>query len=175
MLSIEETTATSNLSLAVEHGVTLYSTVICFNRGGLLSSLSSDGVTVLRDPPTSDSAYVSISSPTYTPYAPRLGYLPTAAVILRWDGFVEPAGTSLEYQLRVLEGGANEWTNWTSVSFAKMVTVHEFQLLENTTHTVQIRAVNLGGVASPAVQSSFAIVSFPPEDTGKRLPTSSDY
>ncbi len=167
MSSIDDTTATSNLSLAVRHGMTVYSTVVCFNRAGLLSSLSTDGVTLLPDPPTSDNAYLSISSPTHTAYSPRQGYLPTAAIILRWDGFEESAGTPLEYQLRVLEGGVNTLANWTSVSFAKMVSVDQLQLLENTTHIIQIRAVNLGGVASAAIQSMFAIVSSAPEDTGE--------
>lgn len=167
VLSVEETTAASNVSHAVLHGVTLFSTVICFNRGGRPSSLSSDGVTLLPEAPISSNAFLSISSPAPTPYVPRQGYVPTTAATLRWDGFEEPAETPLQYQLRLLEGGTGNQANWTDISFAKMISLHELQVPENATHVIQIRAVNLGGVVSSAIQSSLAIVSSPPEDTGE--------
>ena len=166
VLSRDDTAATSNLSHALQHGMTVYSTVVCSNNGGLVSSRSSDGVTILYDPPTSGNAYLSISSPTLTAYTPRLGYVPTAAMTPRWEGFAESAGTPLEYQLQVLQDGVTGQANWTSVSFAKMVSIEDLQLSENTTHAIQIRAVNLGGVASPAIQHRFAIVSSAPQDTG---------
>ena len=159
-------TATANLSRVLEHGARVYSTVVCFNRGGLASSASSDGVTVLLSPPSSDNAYLSVGSPVYTAYTPQGGYLPSPAVSFGWGGFWEPAGTPLLYQVRVLEGGEAALANWTSVSFARTLYVDDLRLPENVSHTIQIRAVNLGGVASPAVQSTFVIDSSPPEDTG---------
>lgn len=122
-----------------------------------------DGVTILPRPPTTDGAYISIASPYPTAYPSRRGYVPTSAVTIRWDGFAELANTPLQYEVRVLEGGA---TNWTTLGFTKMLSLSEIDLRENTSHMIQIRAVNLGGVASNSVGASFFIVSFPPQDTG---------
>ena len=165
VLSPQNTTATSDLSL--EHGATVYSTVVCTNEGGLTSVATSDGVTILYQAPTSDAAYVSITSPTYTQYSTRQGYLPSPAAVIRWDGFAESALTPLEYEVRVLEGGVVGQGNWTNVGSAKMLTVQDLDLTENvTSHVVEIRAVNLGGVVSEPVRTRVAVVSVPPQDTG---------
>lgn len=164
----QNTTATSDLSASLQHGATVYSTVVCFNRGGLSTSATTDGLTILYQPPTSHNAFISISSPTHTQYRPLRGYLPTPAITIQWDGFVESAGTPLEYEVRVLEEGVIGQANWTSLSSAKVLSLYDLYLPENvTSHMIEIRAVNLGGVVSDSIRTSFAIVSSPPQDTGK--------
>lgn len=166
----DNTTASSDLSPSLQHGVRVYSTVTCSNRGGLTSTAYSDGVTILYEPPSSDNASLSISSPIFTAYAPLQGYMPSPDTTLRWDGFAESAGTALAYEVRVLEEGPVGLGNWTSVSSAKMLTLRDLDLAENaTTHNIEIRAVNLGGVVSDPIRASFAIISTSPEDTGMQL------
>lgn len=92
----------------------------------------------------------------------------TDAVIVWWDGFSEWTGTSLLYEVRLLEeGGMGSEVNWTSVSTAKMVSLRGLQVAENTTaHLLQIRALNLGGVASQPISINISIISVAPLDTG---------
>jgi hypothetical protein len=164
----DNTTMTSDLSGSLNHGATVYSTVVCSNRGGLFSSAYTDGVTILYQPPSADEAYVSITSPSYVQYPSRGGYLPTPALIVQWDGFAESAGTPLLYEVQVQEGDGMP-LNWTGVSTAKALLLSDLELSENTTHMIQIRAVNLGGMASDPVGASFFIASDTPEDTGTCL------
>lgn len=141
--------------------------MVCSNKGGLITSGTSDGLTILYQTPNNDDAYLGVSSPILTQYTPRQGYLPSNALTLRWDGFAESAGTALEYEVRVLEEGVIGQGNWTALSSAKMLTLHDLGLPDNaTSHMIQIRAVNLGGVVSDFIGFSFAIVSSPPYDTG---------
>lgn len=144
----------------------MYSTVVCSNWGGLVSTAHTDGVTLLYQPPSEEGAFLSVTSPSLTPYPPRHGYLPTSAITIRWDGFAESASTPLEYEIRVLEAGDATRTNWTGLSSAKMLSLFDLNLSENTSHVIQIRAVNLGGVASDPIGASFFIASSPPLDTG---------
>lgn len=168
ILTPQDTTATFNLSL--QHGARVYSTMMCSNKGGLISTATTDGLTVLYEPPSNTYALVSITSPVYTQFRPQQGYIPTSAATIRWDGFAESAGTPLEYEVRILEGGVTGQTNWTSVSAAKMLTLYDLDLTENTTsHIIEIRAVNLGGVVSEPIRTSIAIVSSIPEDTGNHI------
>ena len=160
---------TSDLSDSVLHGTTVYSTVVCSNEGALTTSATTDGLTILTQQPHGEEAVVRVASPTFTQYRPQQGYLPTAAITIYWDGFVEPAKTALEYEVRVLEGGV-EQTNWTSLSSAKMLTLSELELAENMTHQIQIRASNLADMKSEPINMNFAIVSSPPLDTGQYVP-----
>lgn len=160
------TTMTSELSNTLLHGLTVYSTVVCSNRGGLASSAHTDGVTILPQPPTAEGAYISIASPSHTAYPSRRGYLSTSEVTIRWDGFAESANTPLQYEVRVLEGGVSNYTDWTALSSAKMLSLSDVDVSENASHMIQIRAINLGGVASDSFRASFFIASFPPQDTG---------
>ena len=158
---------TSDLSSSLSHGTTVYSTVICSNGGELTSSAHTDGVTVVYQAPSSEGAYMSITSPSHIQYPSRHGYLPTAALAVRWDGFAESASTPLEYEVGLLEEGSTSHVNWTNLSTAKMLSLSDLELAENVTHMIRVRAVNLGGVASDPVATNFSISSSPPQDTGK--------
>lgn len=166
LIITDENAMTSDLSDSMQHGTTVYSTVVCSNKGGLTTSATTDGLTILTQPPRGEEAIVSVASPTFTQYRPQQGYLPTTAITIYWDGFVEPANTPLEYEVRVLEGGVVGQTNWTSLSSAKMLTLSELELPENRTHQVQIRASNSAEMKSEPINVNFAIVSSPPLDTG---------
>ena len=162
MLSSNSNGTTSDLRLA--HGATIYATVVCTNGAGLRTTASSNGVTILTDPPLHANAFGRTSSPVLTEYEPRGGYIPTNDTILMWDGFVEEAGTPLTYEVRVIESGVPQ--QWNSVGFAKMLTLSDLQLPENVPHTIEVRAVNLAGLASQPLTMNVTIGSTPPIDTG---------
>ena len=157
----------SDLSAVIEHGTTVYSTVVCSDEGRLTSSATSNGLTILLEPPSSNSAYIDITSPSYTTYSPQDGYVPSSSVTLRWGGFSDSAGTPLLYEARILEEGEAVASNWTDVSSAELVTVSDLMVPEYpTVHLVQVRAVNLAGGYSDAVSANFSIVPFSPADSG---------
>ena len=153
---------TSDLRLL--HGTTVYTTVVCTNGAGLRTTVSSNGVTILTDPPLNTNAFGRTSSLVLTEYEPRDGYVPANDTILTWDRFIERAGTPLTYEVRVTELGVPQ--QWNSVGFAKMLTLSELQLPENIPHTIEVRAVSLAGLASQPLMMSVTIVSTPPIDTG---------
>ena len=162
VVSSNSSGTTSDLQLA--HGTTIYTTVVCTNGAGLHTTAFSNGVTILTEPPLHANAFGRISSPVLTDYEPRGGYVSTNDTILMWDRFVERAGTPLTYEVRVTESGIPQ--QWNSVSFAKMLTLSELQLPENVPHTIEVRAVNLAGLASQPLAMNVTIVSTPPIDTG---------
>lgn len=162
MVSSNSTGTTPDLRLA--HGTTVYTTVVCTNGAGLRTTTSSNGVTILTEPPLHANAFGRTSSPVLTDYEPRGGYVPTNDTILMWDRFIERAGTPLTYEVRVIESGVPQ--QWNSVGFAKMLTLSELQLPENVPHTIEVRAVNLAGLASQSLTMNVTIVSTPPIDTG---------
>ena len=166
--SSQKTTLTSDMSGVLEHGSVVYSTVICSNKGGLTSLATTDGLTILVEPPYKMNAYAVITSPIQTQYAPRDGYLPSAACTLRWGGFAESAGTSLRYEVRIQEEGmAGGLANWITLSSSKMLTVSELELsLNPAVHVVEVRAVNRAGIHSHSVAVNFSIIPLAPQDTG---------
>lgn len=150
--------------LRLPHSTTVYTTVVCTNGAGLRTTASSNGVTILTDPPLNTNAFGRTSSPVLTEYEPRDGYVPANNTILTWDRFTERAGTPLTYEVRVTELGVPQ--QWNSVGFAKMLTLSELQLPENIPHTIEVRAVSLAGLASQPLMMSVTIVPTPPMDTG---------
>lgn len=162
------TSMTADLSAVLRHGDTAYSTLVCVNKGGLSSSLTSNGVTVLLEAPSSDHAHIFISSPQYSAYAPRQGFVMSPYLTVGWDGFVDPASTPLLYEGRVLENRVSDSSNWTLLSSTKFMIVSDLSLTEYPArHTIQVRAVNMAGDYSAVVQTDFSILSSSPISTGE--------
>lgn len=155
---------TSDLSGTLVHGTRVYTTAVCMNKAGLYTTAYSDGVTILTDPPLHSSAYGDISSPDLTVYEPLDGYIQSDDLIFTWDGFIETAGSPLTYEVRVTGSGIPQ--EWNNVGFAKMLILGGLHLPENITHTLEVRAVNLAGVASESRTENFTIVSTSPVDSG---------
>ena len=128
---------------------------------------------MLSDAPlaTSD-AFLQISTPNLTQFESRDGFLPSSAVTLSWGGFREPSGAPLVYEVRFTEeggGGEGVATNWTSLGHAYSLTLMDLPFEVNSTHTAEVRAVNLAGVPSDPLVKNFTVVPYPPqiEATGK--------
>ena len=154
----------------------MYSTVVCVNSAGLFSLAHSDGVTVLSDAPLATSnAFLQISTPNLTQFESQGGFLPSSAVTLSWGGFRESSGAPLVYEVRFVEegggGGGGVATNWTTLGHAYSLALTDLPFEVNSTHTVEVRAVNLAGVPSDPLVKNFTVVPYPPqiEITGKNI------
>ena len=154
------TTGGSSLTSSLPHGTTVYSSVVCTNGAGLSTWLHSDGLTLLSLPPTSTNVTLLTLSAAYTAYDVRRGFVPSNGSVLTWTGFVEPAGTPLRYE--VSGGGVGGGGGWMSVGFATQVTLSELNLTEGVASLVQVRAVNLAGLASVPVQVLLTMLPNPP-------------
>ena len=77
---------------------------------------------------------------------------------------METAGSPLTYEVRVTESGIPQ--GWNDVEFAKMLILGGLHLPENVPLTVEVRAVNLAGVASQSLAVNVTMVSTPPVDSG---------
>ena len=159
---------TSDLSGIIQHGSKVYSTLVCRDQGGLSSSFSTDGLTILLEPPSSTRAYVIITSPLYTAYLPRQGYLPSPALTAVWGGFEDSAGDPLSYEVRIMENGSLVIANWTDLSSARLLTVSELLLpYHPATHMVEVQARNSAGTYSEIRNTGFSIAPDPPVGTGE--------
>ena len=154
---------TSQVTLAhLTHGTRTFTTVACTNAAGLHTTASSDGLTILLTPPTSDSAHLAISSPLLTAYAPSGPYLPSGNVTLRWYGFLEPAGTPLSYEVCV--GGAGCVEVGEALQLMVGGVGGDYPSGEVS---VAVTAVNRAGLRSTAVQGRINLQTNPPLDTGQ--------
>ena len=130
---------------------------------------------MLSDAPlTTSDAFLQISTPNLTQFESRDGFLPSSAVTLSWGGFQESSGAPLVYEVRFVEeggGGGGVATNWTSLGHAYSLTLTDLPFEVNSTHTAEVRAVNLAGVPSNPLVKNFTIVPYPPqiETTGKTV------
>ena len=79
----------------------LYSTLRCFNGADLETKLSTNGFTIVNQPPNSDQASVTLIYPQYTPFPKRGAYQATADhVQFYWEGFVDVTGLE-SYECRI--------------------------------------------------------------------------
>ena len=138
--------------------------MICISNSGYHIAGYSDGVTVLTDPPLSHNAFLLVSTSSLTQFESRDGFLPSSDVTLYWGGFEESSGAPLAFEVWLLEGGVAG--NWTNVGHIYSLTLADLSLEVNTTHTVELRAINLAGLPSNSLARNFTIVSSPPEFIG---------
>ena len=79
----------------------LYSTLRCFNGADLEAKLSTNGFTIVNEPPKSDQASVVLIYPQYTPFPKRGEYQATADhVQFYWEGFLDVTGLE-SYECRI--------------------------------------------------------------------------
>ncbi|CAH1259456.1 Hypp2289 [Branchiostoma lanceolatum] len=83
--------ATFDLSGHLTHGDTVYSTLRCHNYAGMTSHVTSDGVTIVTQPPNSDHASVETVSETQS-YYPSRAFHQSTVIHLSWEGFFDVTG-----------------------------------------------------------------------------------
>ncbi|CAH1259452.1 Hypp2286 [Branchiostoma lanceolatum] len=150
--------ATFDLSGHLTHSNTVYSTLRCHNYAGMTSHLTSDGVTIVTQPPNSDHAIVETMSETQSYYPSRAFHQSTDDVIhLSWGGFFDVTGIR-NYQCRVTGPGLNDFP-WIDVGLTGQThaTLSGLQLHSYNRYDVHVRAVNHGGMVSDDVTSDIYV------------------
>ncbi|KAI8487523.1 hypothetical protein Bbelb_347570 [Branchiostoma belcheri] len=146
--------ATFDLSGQLTHGDTVYSTVRCQNYAGITSHVTSDGVTIVSQPPNSDHAVVETMVEPQSYYPTRASHQSTDDVIhLSWEGFFDSSGIR-NYQCRVTGPGLSDFP-WIDVGLTGQThaTLSGLQLHNYNRYDVHVRAVNHVGVDSHDVTS----------------------
>ncbi|KAI8485724.1 hypothetical protein Bbelb_365580 [Branchiostoma belcheri] len=151
----------------LRHGQKVYFIVRCHNKAGQSSTASSDGVTVVRDPPGVDHASLEILSEPVTHFRPRNHeqYRPDE-IEISWDGFEDQSGIS-HYQY-MLEGTemATQWIDipWKTQNTAKLTGL---QFVPGEMYTLSLRAVNFAGLSSQSISREIVIVESAPSIRGE--------
>jgi hypothetical protein len=99
-IKIDDRKAFKDFDPSILQGKTIYSTIQCANKAGLLASASSDGVTIYDKPPSMDSAVVRTMPLSVTEY-PALDYYQSVTNNLRivWSGVEDKTGVQ-QYKVR---------------------------------------------------------------------------
>ena len=140
---------------------------MCLNGAGRYGDVYSDGVTILTTPPNASLAYSIITSAEMTLYDIIPSYLPSNSLVLTWGGFADSAGTPLEYEVRVtnVSSGVGVWEN---VGFLRQLTLNDIELPSNdSSHVIQVRAVNPVGLLSEVISEEFYILTTPPANSSE--------
>jgi hypothetical protein len=100
-IKIDDRKAFKDFDASILQGRTIYSTIQCANKAGLLASASSDGVTIYDKPPSMDSAVVRTMPLSVTEY-PALDYYQSVTNNLRivWSGVEDRTGVQ-QYKVRL--------------------------------------------------------------------------
>ncbi|XP_066300263.1 uncharacterized protein [Branchiostoma lanceolatum] len=155
----------------LRHGQKVYVIVRCHNKAGQSSTASSDGVTVVREPPSSDHASLEILSEPVTHFRPRNHeQYRLDEVEIRWEGFEDDSGIS-HYQY-MLEG-ADMSTHWIDVPWKTQNTAKltSLQLGPDVKYNLSLRAVNFAGLSSQPISKEIYIEESAPSIRGEIIIT----
>ena len=84
---------TASLSQSMVEGQRLFVTVTCYNHAGQSSWKSSDGVTIVTEPPRTSLAVVNVKAVSETQYETQDGYQSQRDSLQgSWAGFTDPFG-----------------------------------------------------------------------------------
>ncbi|XP_035696851.1 uncharacterized protein LOC118430248 [Branchiostoma floridae] len=150
--------ATFDLTGHLTHGDTVYSTVRCHNYAGMTSHVTSNGVTIVSQPPNSDQAIVETMSAPQFYYPTRASHQSAADVIhLSWEGFFDVSGIK-NYQCRVTGPGLTDFP-WIDVGLTGQThaTLSGLHLHNYNRYEVHVRAVNHVGLVSDDVISEIYV------------------
>ena len=90
---VTTTTAFKEFPYSVLQGHTIYTTLKCENKAGLTSVMSSNGVQISNDKPSTATAEVKLLSIPATENTPRDSYQGvTNNIRLRWTGYTDDIG-----------------------------------------------------------------------------------
>ncbi|XP_002736788.1 uncharacterized protein LOC100378079, partial [Saccoglossus kowalevskii] len=152
-----DTLISSESELSVTHGQTLFSTVRCQNYDGLQSQITSNGVTIVTEPPNTDHAIMSLTTSSVTQY-PTRGYhqAQTDAINIAWQGFNDITGIEY-YECKIL--GDDVDTSWYKVGDnGHLFTVMKGLMLSSyKTYQVYLKAVNYAGFESDVLVSNITV------------------
>ena len=163
-LSVSRGSSANSTELSLSHGTTVYSIVSCINNAGHTSTFTSDGVTLLQDPPSHQLASLIILSPEPVEYETESGHIPTNSIQLVWNGF--GSEYLLKYQVRIARGdmvaGLGEEEGWCDVGQIEQLVLKDMNISSGIEYEVQVRGYVVEGLWSQPRTGSFTVIPSPP-------------
>ncbi|CAH1249044.1 SCARF2 [Branchiostoma lanceolatum] len=149
----------------LSHGQTVYVTVRCHNNVGLYSTMSSDGVTIVKSPPSTAAAQLSVLTRSETHYPTRGNHQSQTDMLqLSWGGFTDTTGIAA-YQY-ALEGPGVDVSIWSSLSpYGDTSTLLGLDL-QPASYKVFLRAINNVQMESASLQAEVQITTTSPSLSG---------
>ncbi|KAI6656584.1 hypothetical protein LOD99_1379 [Oopsacas minuta] len=144
---------------------TLYSTLRCFNGADLEATITTNGFTIVNEPPISDGASVTVIYPQYTPFPKRGNYQATSDhVQFYWEGFQDVTGLE-SYECRIA-GKFTAIIDWVNVGLVHQAYFDDLKLVDRQIYYIYVRAINMVGLKSEPVYASFYVDIKPPSIIG---------
>ncbi|XP_078701246.1 uncharacterized protein LOC144927586 [Branchiostoma floridae x Branchiostoma belcheri] len=164
---VEASGSASKSVSSLVHGQTVFVTVRCHNNVGLHSTMSSDGVTIVTDPPSTAAAQLSVVTRSETQYPTRGNHQSqTDTLLLSWGGFMDTTGI-LAYQY-ALEGPGVDNSAWYNLSpYGDTSTLLGLDLQPDSSYKVFLRAINNVQMESASLQADVQITSTTPSLSGE--------
>ncbi|XP_071784665.1 uncharacterized protein [Asterias amurensis] len=165
-----ESKITANLARVMVEGQKLFATVKCFNNAGRSSWKSSDGVTIVTEPPSSLAAVVKVKAVSDTAYATLDGYQSQNSFLkASWEGFMDPFGIQF-YQCR-LTGPSYSPSPWTRCGSASEEHLNwsDLTLEDDATYSLSVRAVNHADLISQTITQNVTVETSRPTSQGSNL------
>uniref|UniRef100_A0ABM0GTS6 Uncharacterized protein LOC100370115 n=1 Tax=Saccoglossus kowalevskii TaxID=10224 RepID=A0ABM0GTS6_SACKO len=147
-----------DLTGMVAHGETIYSTIRCHNYVGASSTITTNGVTVVKDNPDSREAFIDVTTMSETQYATRRHHQSLSNMIdIAWHGFEDITGIS-HYQCKIVNGN-KQYLGWTDIgrNGETFATLYGLNMHSYTTYEILMRAVNHVGYHSGVVPVNVTI------------------
>ncbi|XP_066263995.1 uncharacterized protein [Branchiostoma lanceolatum] len=166
--TVSENSGSASKSVSgLSHGQTVYVTVRCHNNVGLYSTMSSDGVTIVKSPPSTAAAQLSVLTRSETHYPTRGNHQSQTDMLqLSWGGFTDTTGIAA-YQY-TLEGPGSDNSTWYSLTpYGDTSTILGLHLQPDASYKVFLRAVNNVQMESASLQADVQIINSSPSVSGE--------
>ncbi|XP_038071216.1 uncharacterized protein LOC119740085 [Patiria miniata] len=150
---------TASLPQASLEGQRLYTTITCHNHAGQSSWKSSDGVTIVTEPPSAVAAFVRVKTVSETQYHTRDRHQSQKdSLKASWEGFADPFGIQF-YECHL--NGPDAVTSWKFCGSTSETNLDwsGLSLVDDATYTLSVRAINHAGLTSQAIGQSFSVES----------------
>ncbi|VDH94728.1 Hypothetical predicted protein [Mytilus galloprovincialis] len=150
-------------------GRTIYTTLTCENRAGLISTLTADGVKISNQPPSIDSAVVETMPLSMTEYTPQINNQGVIDNIrLKWTGFVDDIGVE-RFKVFYNKDGSSELMFFADVQDVLYAHFTETALTEGA-YDFSVQAVNkLFKISNKVKANSTVDTSVPTVDSSMNL------
>ncbi|XP_064631667.1 uncharacterized protein LOC135489960 [Lineus longissimus] len=156
-------TATAFLNgSSIPNGATVYGTVRCFNLAGWSSIMSSDGVIIVKEAPSTSGAIVQIRPWGASRYATANLYQSSNDTLhVMWDGFDDASGI-LYYEVALKGYYYLKSFKTLATNKEKFAILPDLTLRPGETYEVSIRATNVMGLTSGEITTSVTVLTEPP-------------
>ena len=148
------------------NGQTCFVTVRCYNKVGLSTTRTSNGIPYIEQSPDSTSALLALDVDDDSPYKHKELYQPqNDSVSFHWTGFQDETGIS-HYQVKMENNNASV-IDWFSVGHHTRAIISGIALQSGRQYKLAVRAVNYGGLTSHTAALNFTVASDYPTATSE--------